>query len=100
MRVRVRPEPSWIVIEIEDSGSGIDPRLRKQIFEPFFTTRPTGSGLGLAVVESVVRACGGRVDVRSEPGKGATFILTLPREEIGETDGRTTGAVPDPPRRG
>jgi two-component system sensor histidine kinase HydH len=100
LRVRIGGGPSSVTIEVEDTGTGIEPSVRKRIFEPFFTTRPTGSGLGLAVVESVVHSCAGRVDVRSEPGSGAVFLLNLPRDRIGEKNGRTSGAVPDPARRG
>ena len=100
LRVRIGGGPSSVTIEVEDTGTGIEPGVRKRIFEPFFTTRPTGSGLGLAVVESVVHSCAGRVDVRSEPGSGAVFLLNLPRDRIGEKNGRTSGAIPNPARRG
>jgi signal transduction histidine kinase len=80
LRVRVGSSGASVVIEVEDSGTGIDPGVRKRIFEPFFTTRPTGSGLGLAVVDSVVRGCGGRVDVRSTVGKGTVFQVTIPSD--------------------
>ncbi len=86
LRVGVRADEAWVIIEVEDTGGGIDPRLHRKIFEPFYTTRPAGSGLGLAVVSSIVRSHRGRVEVRSEPGRGAKFILTLPREQKGTTD--------------
>ena len=97
LRVEVRPEGAWVCLEVEDSGRGIDAKIRKRIFEPFFTTRSTGSGLGLAVVDSVVRSCGGRVEVRSQPGSGSTFVLLLPRDEKGEADVSSSGPVSDPP---
>jgi signal transduction histidine kinase len=100
LRVRVGAGSAVVTIEVEDTGTGIDPSARMRIFEPFFTTRPTGSGLGLAVVESVVRGCAGRIEVRSTPGKGTAFLLTLPRDAIGETNARASGAVPDPAGRG
>lgn len=93
LRVRVRADTSWAAIEVEDTGRGIDPHVRRQIFEPFFTTRPAGSGLGLAVVRSIVRSHHGRVDVRSEPGRGATFIILLPRDQKGVADAGPGGAV-------
>ncbi|MDP1773578.1 MAG: ATP-binding protein [Methylobacter sp.] len=65
-------------IVINDDGPGIDKELRQRIFEPFFTTKPQGTGLGLAVVDSVVKAHGGHVHVESEPGLGTVFSIVLP----------------------
>ncbi|MFI3119018.1 MAG: ATP-binding protein [Methylococcaceae bacterium] len=65
-------------IVIKDDGSGIAKALRQRIFEPFFTTKPQGTGLGLAVVDSVVKAHGGRIEVDSMPGLGTAFVLVLP----------------------
>ena len=70
-----------IEIIVSDNGRGIDPAHLKRIFDPFFTTRlgQGGSGLGLHIVHNIVTgALGGRVEVRSEPGKGAEFVLHLP----------------------
>ena len=65
---------------ISDTGPGIEPALRGRIFEPFFTTRGSddGTGIGLFVVCQALADMGGTVRVESEPGKGATFIVTLP----------------------
>ncbi len=65
-------------IVIKDDGPGIAKGLRQRIFEPFFTTKPQGTGLGLAVVDSVVKAHGGHVHVESEPGLGTVFSIVLP----------------------
>jgi len=65
-------------IVIKDDGPGIDQELRQRIFEPFFTTKPQGTGLGLAVVDSVVKAHGGHVHVESQPGLGTVFSIVLP----------------------
>ncbi|HET9625488.1 MAG TPA: ATP-binding protein [Kofleriaceae bacterium] len=67
-----------IAIEVEDHGRGIAADDLPRIFEPFFTTRPDGTGLGLAIVHKVVRAHGGDIKVRSAPGTGSTFTITLP----------------------
>ncbi len=67
--------------EIEDNGKGIPEEVRKRIFEPFFTTKPVGKGTGLGLSISydiVVKKHGGSLDVRSEPGKGSCFRITLP----------------------
>ncbi len=65
-------------IVIKDDGPGIASELRQRIFEPFFTTKIHGTGLGLAVVDSVVKAHGGHVQVESELGLGTVFSLVLP----------------------
>jgi PAS domain S-box-containing protein len=66
------------VIEVSDNGRGISEEDLTRIFNPFFTTRPGGTGLGLPAVRRIVRAHGGRVEVRSAPGEGSTFTIHLP----------------------
>ena len=66
------------VVRVADTGRGIPAQDLAHLFEPFFSTKPEGSGLGLALVHRVVRDHGGDIDVRSEPGEGTTFTLTLP----------------------
>ncbi|HEX5756201.1 MAG TPA: ATP-binding protein [Arenimonas sp.] len=70
----------WFMLAVEDNGCGIDPDLRERIFEPFFTTKPIGegSGLGLALSQSIVAEHGGRIEVESTPGQGTRFLVRLP----------------------
>lgn len=82
-RAREHPElaeGSYVVVSVQDTGTGMDPEVRSRAFEPFFTTKGTGqgSGLGLAIVHGVVREHGGTVDLESEVGRGTTVRLTLP----------------------
>lgn len=79
--VRVLGTEHEVTLEVSDDGPGITPDDLPKVWQRFFTTRgqKRGTGLGLALVRAVCEAHGGRVDVRSEPGKGATFSVTLPR---------------------
>jgi two-component system, NtrC family, sensor kinase len=69
-----------VQVVVADSGPGIAPELIDSIFDPFVTTKPpgAGTGLGLAIVASAVAECGGRIDVASPAGGGATFTLSFP----------------------
>jgi PAS domain S-box-containing protein len=73
----------YVVVSVADTGTGIAPEVMKRLFEPFFTTKPPekGSGLGLPAVYGFARRGGGAAWAESEPGKGATFFVALPRRE-------------------
>ena len=69
-----------VFIAIADSGSGIAPENLTRIFDPFFTTKPVGkgTGLGLSLSYGIVQKHHGRIEVKSAPGRGTTFRVTLP----------------------
>jgi PAS domain S-box-containing protein len=80
LTVRARREGPWVRVDLEDEGPGIPPEVRRRVFQPFFTTKPSGTGLGLAVVKRIVEAHRGEVAFENLPGKGTRFTIRLPLE--------------------
>ncbi|MBN2536843.1 PAS domain-containing sensor histidine kinase [candidate division WOR-3 bacterium] len=81
LTVRTRQEDGTVVLEVADTGTGMSQETLKQVFLPFFTTKDVqeGTGLGLAVVDSIVEGHGGTIGVESKIGVGTTFTVRLPR---------------------
>ena len=76
------PGPSWILLEVSDTGPGMSESVIGHIFEPFFTTKPTGSGLGLAICRSIVDAHRGSIRAENNRAhRGTTIIVELPAAE-------------------
>ena len=75
-------------LSVRDSGPGIERAAQQRLFEPFFTTKAHGTGLGLAIALGVARAHGGGIEILSEPGAGAEFVMTLP---LAATESETHG---------
>lgn len=69
-----------IALTVTDDGCGMDAETVSKIFDPFYTTKFTGRGLGLAAVFGIVEGHGGKITVKSKPGKGTTFVVVLPSE--------------------
>jgi len=67
-----------VIVDVADTGHGVDGEVADKMFNPFFTTKPQGSGLGLAIVRKIVDAHEGRIDVTSLANRGTTFRVTLP----------------------
>ncbi len=68
-----------VCVEVEDDGPGIDPEARDRVFQVFYSKRKGGTGLGLPIAKQIVERHGGTIEVESEPGRGATFRIRIPR---------------------
>ncbi|RPH95564.1 PAS domain S-box protein [candidate division KSB1 bacterium] len=88
LTVRTRADGRYLTLTIADTGCGISPEQKQSLFRPFFTTKPksseaapgepTGTGLGLSTSRNILARYGAEIHVESEPGSGATFIVTIP----------------------
>ena len=77
---RALPPGRYLLLEVRDTGHGMEPEMLERIFDPFFSTKPRGkgTGLGLSVIHGIVQELAGRVDVESAPGKGTLFRVYIP----------------------
>jgi two-component system, NtrC family, nitrogen regulation sensor histidine kinase NtrY len=91
LTLRTRNTGDRARLEISDTGTGLTPEERERIFTPYYTTKQHGTGLGLAVVQSVVSDHHGTISVNSETGRGTTFIIDLPKHA--EDSGARSGAT-------
>ncbi|MBN2684688.1 MAG: PAS domain-containing protein [Pontiellaceae bacterium] len=71
----------FVAVYIEDNGPGIDPEKLGAIYEPYHTTKAEGSGLGMMIVQRIMRDHGGEIEINSEPGRGTRLTLRFPRED-------------------
>jgi CheY-like chemotaxis protein len=92
----------YVVIEVEDTGTGMPPEVLSKIFTPFFTTKPVGkgTGLGLATVRDLAHNHNGFVQVRSQPGSGSRFLVFLPVAEPQASQPHSPESSPVPLGRG
>jgi CheY-like chemotaxis protein len=89
LRIRSEARGSFVNLTFADTGIGMAREVSERIFEPFFTTKGvTGMGLGLAVSYSIVERHGGRIEAQSAPGRGTSFIITLPAGEVVRVEDR------------
>lgn len=80
LKIQTYSEGRFVAVAIQDNGSGIMPDKLGSIFEAYQTTKAEGNGLGLMIVQRIIREHGGQIEVDSRPGEGTTFILYLPHE--------------------
>ena len=93
LRVSTRIEDGWALLQVSDSGPGIEPARLARIFDPFFTTKERGTGLGLALSQEIAQEHDGQLSCESLPGAGATFTLRL-RLPAGATPPRKSAQAP------
>ena len=78
--LRLRSDDGHVRVAVEDTGPGISPDEQERIFRPFWTHDGKGTGLGLAIARELALALGGRIDLKSELGRGSRFELVLPAQ--------------------
>jgi signal transduction histidine kinase len=78
LTVTIDRKGASVSITVSDTGRGIPEEKIQRVFDPFFTTKERGTGLGLAIVYSIIEKHKGKIEVQSAPGKGTTFVITLP----------------------
>jgi signal transduction histidine kinase len=90
------PDGEYVLIEVADTGKGMPPEILQRAFEPFFTTKPTGqgTGLGLSMAYGFVKQSGGEIVLCSEPGKGTSVRIFLPRSDAEPERQEATHAAP------
>jgi len=76
-------DPHRVLVSVEDSGAGIEPKEIDRIFDAFFTTKPQGMGIGLSLCRSIIEAHNGRLWVSSSSDRGSVFSMALPAVSMG-----------------
>jgi signal transduction histidine kinase len=80
--IRSAKDPDGVLVQVQDSGPGIEPELADRILEPFFTTKAAGIGMGLSISRSIIESHGGRLGI-GPSSTGALFEFTLPSDAVG-----------------
>jgi len=85
--IRTHEIPGAVILDLIDTGCGIEPEVERKMFEAFYSTKPGGSGLGLPTAKRIIEAHGGKIFVESEAGRGTKFTIVLPTPARLATDG-------------
>lgn len=81
IKIKATSDDDFVKISFADSGCGMTEDELSKIFEPYFTTKPNGHGLGMMIINAIVRAHGGHIDIKSRRGEGTTIDVSIPRNE-------------------
>ena len=81
-----------LIVEVADTGPGLDKAAQRHAFEPFYSTSQGGTGLGLWITYRLIERMGGRISIESVPGEGARFSVALPLSRAAETEGANRAA--------
>lgn len=81
LKIETHQSDRYTCVVIEDNGAGIDPEKLGAIYEPYHTTKAEGTGLGMMIVQRIMRDHGGEIEINSEPGRGTRLTLRFPRED-------------------
>lgn len=81
LHIELKTTDRFVAIAFSDTGPGIPPDELGRIFEPYYSSKADGSGLGLMIVQRIMRDHGGEIEVYSEPGHGSMITLFFPRED-------------------
>ena len=81
LKLETQSGDRYVGVVIEDNGEGIDPDKLGAIYEPYHTTKTEGTGLGMMIVQRIMRDHGGEIEINSEPGRGTRMTLRFPRED-------------------
>ena len=98
MVIRTRAAGLGVILELIDTGPGMDPETLAKVFRAFYTTKQGGSGLGLPTARKIVEAHGGTIDVESAPGRGTKVTIWLPAPPRLPTGGKSIPDEPQPPQ--
>jgi signal transduction histidine kinase len=82
LKIHTQPSARFVSAVFEDNGPGIDPQKLGAIYEPYHTTKAEGTGLGMMIVQRIMRDHGGEIEINSEPGRGTRLTLRFPREDL------------------
>jgi two-component system sensor histidine kinase HydH len=89
MIIELSPGTDNLTVIISDNGTGIEKMDLPKIYDPYFTSKPAGTGLGLAVVQKIMEAHGGKIDVKSTIGEGTKVFLYFPFQDITKSRNET-----------
>ncbi|MDF7826888.1 ATP-binding protein [Pontiellaceae bacterium B12227] len=81
LKLETQLSDRYVAVVVEDNGQGIDPEKLGAIYEPYHTTKAEGTGLGMMIVQRIMRDHGGEIEINSEPGRGTRMTLRFPRED-------------------